>query len=116
MRQLVRARVRAAIAVAVSVVWLGAAGPAAAQQNESIGSEAGYGALAALSSLVYAPVKVIYAGGGFLVGGFGWLLSAGDREVWEAIVTPAVRGDYVVTPGHLRGEEPLEFIGRRETF
>ena len=29
-----------------------------------------------------------------------------------AVITPAVRGDYVVTPAHLRGERELEFIGR----
>ena len=110
-----RARVRAVFAGALVVVWLGVvAAPAAAQ--ESAGSEAGYGALSAISSLVYAPVKVIYAAGGFLVGGFAWALSAGDQDVWDAVVTPAVRGDYVVTPAHLRGEEPLEFIGRRDTF
>ena len=29
-----------------------------------------------------------------------------------AVMTPAVRGDYVVTPAHLRMEEPIEFFGR----
>jgi hypothetical protein len=86
------------------------AAPAAAQ--ESTGEEAGYGVASGLCSLLYAPVKVVYALGGFLIGGLAFGLSAGDGDVWNAVVTPAVRGDYVVTPSHLRGEEPLEFIGR----
>jgi len=86
-------------------------GPAGAQ-GESTGEAAGWGALAALTSLVYAPVKVVYAVGGLVVGGFAWVFSAGDNDVVKTVTTPAVRGDYVVTPEHLRGERPLEFIGR----
>lgn len=79
---------------------------------DSAGSEAGFGILAGLCSLVYAPVKVVYAVGGALVGGFAWVFSAGDNDVARAVVTPAVRGDYVVTPSILRGEDQLEFIGK----
>jgi hypothetical protein len=79
---------------------------------ESAGAEAGFGILAGLCSLVYAPVKVIYAVGGAVVGGFAWVFSAGDNDVARAVVTPAVRGDYVVTPSVLRGEDSLEFIGK----
>lgn len=86
--------------------------PATASAQESAGEEAGWGVAAGLCSLIYAPVKVVYALGGGIVGGFAWIFSAGDNDVVSAVVTPAVRGDYVVTPAHLRGEEPLEFIGR----
>ena len=70
------------------------------------------GLASALCSLVYAPVKIVYALGGLIIGGFAWVFSAGDSEVASAVVTPAVRGDYVVTPANRRGDEPLEFIGR----
>ena len=86
-------------------------GPARAQE-ESTGAAAGWGALSALTSLVYSPVKVVYAVGGLVVGGFAWLFSAGDNDVVKTVTTPAVRGDYVVIPGHLTGERKLEFIGR----
>jgi hypothetical protein len=33
-----------------------------------------------------------------------------------AVVTPAVRGDYVVTPQHIRGERNLEFFGRSPDY
>jgi hypothetical protein len=91
--------------------------PAAAQsetQTEDAGreGEAGLGVAAGLISVVYAPAKVLYAAGGGLVAGLAYVLSAGDREVTEPILTPSLRGDYVVTPAHLRGERQLEFIGR----
>jgi hypothetical protein len=90
--------------------------PAAAQAQESGPAEAGWGVLSAFSSLVYAPVKVLYAVGGFIVGGLGFVLSAGDKDTMHAILTPSIRGDYVVTPAHLRGEEELEFIGRDPAY
>ena len=55
---------------------------------------------------------MVYALGGLIVGGFAWVFSAGDNDVARSVVTPAVRGDYVVTPSNLRGEEELEFIGK----
>lgn len=88
----------------------GAAAPASAEESNSVA--AGWGVLSAFSSLLYAPLKVVYATGGLVIGGIAFGLSAGDSDVWNAVVTPAVRGDYVVTPGNLRGEDTLEFIGR----
>jgi hypothetical protein len=32
------------------------------------------------------------------------------------VVTPAVRGDYVVTPSHLRMERRLEFYGQDPSY
>ena len=75
-------------------------------------SEAGWGIGSALSSLVYAPVMVVYAILGTVFGGLAWGLSGGDSEVFNAVIIPSVRGDYVVTPSHLRGEQPLAFLGR----
>ena len=77
---------------------------------------AGVGAAAALSSLVYGPVKLAYAALGGIIGGIAWGLSGGDSEVKDAVIMPAVRGDYVVTPAIIRGEEKLEFIGRRPGY
>jgi hypothetical protein len=49
---------------------------------------------------------------GLLFGGLAWGLSGGDADVLRAVVTPAVRGDYVVTPSLLRGDRPIEFFGK----
>ncbi|MCH8891651.1 MAG: hypothetical protein IH827_11335 [Myxococcales bacterium] len=79
-------------------------------------SEAGTGAAAAIATLIYGPVKIVYSLLGVVFGGFAWALSGGDTEVMTAVISPAVRGDYVITPSHLRGEIPVEFIGRRSGY
>jgi hypothetical protein len=89
-------------------------GPAFAAADTA--SEAGIGVGAALCSLLYGPVKIVYATLGGVFGGLAWGLSGGDSDVLNAVVTPAARGDYVVTPSILRGERPLEFIGRRPGY
>jgi hypothetical protein len=87
--------------------------PACAEESgQSADSEAGIGIAAGLVSLVYLPAKVLYAVGGGAVAGLAYLASAGDQDVTEPILTPSLRGDYLVTPEHLRGERPLEFFGR----
>ena len=87
--------------------------PGAAYAEEpGLTNEAGVGALAALSTLIYGPVKIVYATMGLLFGGVAWGLSGGDSAVMSAVVTPAVRGDYVVTPRVIRMEDSLEFFGR----
>ena len=79
-------------------------------------SEAGTGTAAAIATLIYGPVKIVYSLLGVVFGGFAWGLSGGDTEVLNAVVTPAIRGDYVITPSHIRGDRPIEFIGRRPDY
>jgi hypothetical protein len=90
-----------------------APGPAAADQ---MASEAGLGAASALSTLIYGPVKLLYAASGLIFGGIAWGLSGGDSQVMQAVVTPAVRGDYVITPQHLRMEDRVEFFGQDPAY
>jgi len=71
----------------------------------------GYGFGSVVASLFYSPVKVTYAGLGLLTGGVGYLLSAGSTDVANDIIFPAVKGDYVITPSHLKGEERVVFVG-----
>ena len=103
-------RARRALLACVVVLALAPQGVRAA--DDSIESEAGLGALAAVCTLFYSPAKVVYALSGLIFGGMAWGLSGGDGDVLRAVVTPAVRGDYVVTPALLRGERPIEFFGR----
>lgn len=70
------------------------------------------GAAAGLATIFYSPAKLIYAGGGSLIAGLAWIFSGGDAAVARPVLTAALRGDYVVTPEHLRGQRPLEFVGR----
>ena len=114
-------RLFVATAALLGFVALPAAAPASAEtetesqtnaENGGREGEAGLGVAAGLISLFYAPAKVLYAAGGGLVAGLAYVVSGGDQQVVDPILTPALRGDYVVTPAHLRGERQLEFIGR----
>lgn len=105
-------RVRAGLLACILALTL-APGVAAA---DSMASEGGVGALSAVTSLIYGPVKIVYATLGLVFGGLAWGLSGGDSDVLAAVVTPAVRGDYVVTPSNLRGEDPIEFFGQDPAY
>ena len=84
----------------------------AAQPAEpAVTDELGYGFGSALASVFYIPAKVTYAGLGLLTGGLGFVLTGGRADVANNIIYPAVRGNYVVTPGNLKGTEPLYFVG-----
>lgn len=85
-------------------------GAARAEASDSEG--VGYGVGAALCSIVYGPAKIVYAILGSVVGAGAWAVTGGDSDVATPIFESALYGDYVVTPDVLRGERPLEFVGR----
>ncbi len=77
----------------------------------SVGDDLGYGFGSVVASLFYSPLKITYAGLGLMTGGLGYLLSAGKADVADNIIYPAVRGDYIITPSQLKGEQLVIFIG-----
>jgi hypothetical protein len=89
--------------------------PAAPVQEQSptkeIGTEVGWGVGTVLANVFYMPTKVVYAGLGLVAGGMGYLLTAGRGDVANEIIYPAVKGTYVLTSDHLKGEQPVVFIG-----
>jgi hypothetical protein len=99
------------VAVALACALL-AAPAAQAGTAGDMSKQAGLGLGAAISSIVYAPVKIAYAAGGLVVGGLAWLFSGGDNEVAKVVLTPSILGDYVLTPDQLVGDKPIEFFGR----
>ena len=101
--------------LAVGALMLAPA-PALAGGRGEMAKEGGVGAGSALVSLVYGPTKILYATGGIVVGGLAFAFSGGDGEVAQVVLTPAVRGDYVVTPSQLRGEKEIEFFGRKPEY
>ena len=83
------------------------------KQERNIAAHFGLGVGAAICSLVYGPVKVIYASLGTLTSGFAWVFTGGRTDIAREIITASVRGDYVVTPENLTFTEPLVFTGRQ---
>lgn len=79
--------------------------------EQPMSNEVGYGIGSALANVFYIPAKVTYAGLGLVAGGLGYVVSGGRTDVASSIIYPAVRGHYVVTPNHLKGSEPIYFVG-----
>ena len=99
------------VAMTASPLYAQTADTANQPAEQPVGEEAGYGIGSALANVLYIPAKVTYAGLGVLTGGIGYLLSGGRADVANNIIYPAVGGHYVVTPSHLKGEQPLYFVG-----
>jgi hypothetical protein len=110
--QLLKGIVLASLVTVISApLYAQTASPDTQAAEEPVSEEMSYGVGAALASVFYIPAKVTYAGLGLLTGGIGYVLSGGRADVANNIIYPAVRGNYVVTPSHLKGTEPIYFVG-----
>ena len=67
--------------------------------------EGGLGVFAAVTTIVYAPLKLVYSLGGLVLGSVTYLWTAGDSSVTGPIFEMAMGGDYVVSPEHLAGND-----------
>ncbi|MBF6571454.1 MAG: hypothetical protein IVW54_21585 [Candidatus Binataceae bacterium] len=76
---------------------------------------AGYGAATLFSNMLYIPAKLLYAIGGGLVGGGGYLVTGGNQQVADTIWRTSLGGDYVLTPDMLQGKQPVYFSGPNTT-
>lgn len=65
-----------------------------------------------LLTVPYCAGKSAFAIAGSVVGGLGYAFSGGNSETAQAIWTKSVYGTYILRPGHLRGEEPIHFLGK----
>jgi len=83
----------------------------AAEEESSPSNEAALGVGSFFLTLVYTPLKMAYAIGGGIVGGFAYALTGGDLETAQDVWEPSVYGTYVITPDHLKGNEPVRFVG-----
>ncbi|MGH0035550.1 MAG: hypothetical protein ACQGVK_11050 [Myxococcota bacterium] len=101
-----------AVALAAALILAGPTAAWSESRSTAIAKDGGLGFGSALATVVYAPVKLVYATGGLIVGGLAWAFSGGDSEVAAVVFTPSLRGTYVLTPEHLKGKERIEFFGR----
>ncbi len=86
---------------------------AASARSDGLLAEGLVGLGAAVCSLVYSPIKIVYAGGGVAISTLALLWTFGDTGVAGPIFSQTVGGDYVVTPAHMVGDRRLEFFGPR---
>lgn len=85
--------------------------PAVEQADTPKIEEMAYSVGSVAASILYTPLKVGYAGLGLLAGGLSYLLTGGRKDVADGIIHPAVNGDYVIRPNHIKGKEPVMFVG-----
>ncbi|MDH5428476.1 MAG: hypothetical protein OEZ57_03530 [Nitrospirota bacterium] len=83
----------------------------AAEEESSQSNEAALGFGSGLLTIVYLPLKTAYAVLGGVVGVFTYGLTGGNLETAKGVWEPSVYGTYVITPDHLKGNEPVRFYG-----
>ena len=67
-----------------------------------------------LLTVPYCAGKSAFAIAGSVVGGLGYAFSGGNSETAQSIWTKTVYGTYILRPAHLRGEEPIQFLGKAD--
>ncbi len=82
--------------------------------SEEATTDAGMEAAAALSTIVYFPVKLAFALGGGIVGGLTYAFTGGDEEAANRVWRASMEGTYNITPENLTGEKPVHFVGPTE--
>ncbi len=94
------------------VVGLGIPSTSWANEGDSDPSnEAVLGLGSGLLTLVYLPAKIGYAALGGIVGAFTYGLTGGNLETAQSVWEPSFYGTYVITPDHLKGNDPVRFFG-----
>ncbi len=96
----------------VVVVSLGLPGMSwAGEDDSSQSNEAALGLGSGLLTFLYLPAKVVYATLGGIVGSFTYGLTGGNLDAAQSVWEPSFYGTYVITPEHLKGNEPVRFYG-----
>jgi hypothetical protein len=82
-------------------------------QDTSDGTPAGASLQAAswLLTIPYGAFKLGIALAGGLVGGMTYAFTGGNLEAAQSVWEASMYGTYVITPEHLKGQEPIRFIG-----
>ena len=83
-----------------------------AEDVDHIAIEGGLGVFSVVTTIVYAPFKLVYSLGGLTLGSVTYLWTAGNSDVTTPIFQMAMGGDYVVSPEHLAGNQSFATTGK----
>jgi hypothetical protein len=90
--------------------------PAGAEEPGSSGtSDLLMGASCLVVGVPYTAFKLTFAGLGAIIGTFAYALSGGNDDAAQKVWDASLRGTYIITPEHLRGQKRVEFVGRTST-
>ena len=81
------------------------------EDTENTATQYGLGVASVFTSLPYSIGKFAFATMGAIFGGFTYVFSAGNEKAAQAVWDTSMRGTYVISPRHLKGEEPIRFFG-----
>ncbi len=81
------------------------------EETENTGTQYGLGVASVFTSLPYSIGKFVFATLGGIFGGFTYVFSAGNEKAAQSVWDTSMRGTYVITPRHLKGEEQIRFFG-----
>lgn len=79
--------------------------------TEATESQGALGIAAVLVTIPYSIFKVVFALSGGIVGGLAYVFSGADEKIAKKVWDVSVRGTYVITPDHLRGDKSVRFLG-----
>ena len=85
--------------------------PSSESTEGGTASSAGMQAAAGVSTLLYLPLKLVFAIGGGIVGGLAYVFSGGNEQAAKSIWDTSLYGTYIITPDHLQGNRPIRFLG-----
>lgn|SRR5574341_1108053 len=90
--------------------------PAIAEESGGSGaSDLLVGASCLVIGVPYTAFKLAFAGLGAIFGTFTYALTGGDEQAAQKVWDPSLRGTYIITPEHLKGEKRVEFVGKSTT-
>ena len=95
----------------LTVVPMGLAQEKSNEEAESTPLQYGLGVASVFTSLPYSIGKFVFATLGGIFGGFTYAFSAGNEKAAKSVWDTSMRGTYVISPRHLKGEEPVRFFG-----
>lgn len=101
----------ATLAAALLLQPLTAATASAQPAQRNAGNQFATGFACFLVSPVYGAFKVAFGMLGGIVGTFAWALSGGDVATANKVWNPTMKGTYVISPDHLRGDRSIVFVG-----
>lgn len=95
----------------LTVVPMGLAQEKSNEDMENTGTQYGLGVASVFTSLPYSIGKFAFATLGGIFGGFTYLFSGGNLKAAQSVWDTSMRGTYVISSRHLKGEEPIRFLG-----
>ena len=105
-----------AVALVLTILQLAVIPPGWAQQQDEdatqgTASQFGLGTASVFLTIPYGLSKFLFATLGGIFGGFTYAFSGGNEGAAKAVWNTSMRGTYVITPDHLKGDRAVRFFG-----